>query len=99
MFLEGAYAANTALLVEDTYSTLEGLKNTLEVQALTDARVGKSKAEDFVELRLSTNFGRAVFWKSSAAGDKTRRWRTATVCARIIFRQVDPPRETKRFRN
>lgn len=50
--LEGAYAANSELLVEDTYPTLEGLKQTLEVQVLTDARAAKYKAEDFVELRF-----------------------------------------------
>ena len=42
--LEGAYAANTSLLVEDTYPTLEGLKTTLEVQALTDAESGQSQS-------------------------------------------------------
>lgn len=50
--LEGAYTANRELLVDDTYPTVEGLKNTLEVQALTDARVAKVKAEDFVDLRF-----------------------------------------------
>ena len=50
--LEGAYAANYEFLVEDTYPTLEGLKQTLEVQALTDPRAGKAKPEDFVELRF-----------------------------------------------
>jgi hypothetical protein len=50
--LEGAYAANMDFLVEDTYPTLEGLKQTLEVQALTDPRAAKAKPEDFVELRF-----------------------------------------------
>ncbi|HEY7164983.1 MAG TPA: ABC transporter substrate-binding protein [Candidatus Binatia bacterium] len=50
--LEGAYAANVEFLVEDTYPTLEGLKQTLEVQALTDPRAAKAKPEDFVELRF-----------------------------------------------
>jgi ABC-type nitrate/sulfonate/bicarbonate transport system substrate-binding protein len=59
--LEGAYAANTALLVEDTYPTLEGLKNTLEVQALTDARAGKAKVEDFVELRFVDELRKSGF--------------------------------------
>jgi NitT/TauT family transport system substrate-binding protein len=59
--LEGAYAANTALLVEDTYPTLEGLKNTLEIQALTDGRAGKAKAEDFVELRFVDELRKSGF--------------------------------------
>ena len=50
--LEGAYAANYEFLVEDTYPTLEGLKQTLEVQALTDPRAARAKAEDFVDLRF-----------------------------------------------
>jgi NitT/TauT family transport system substrate-binding protein len=59
--LEGAYAANTALLVEDTYPTLEGLKATLEIQALTDARAAKAKAEDFVELRFVDELRKSGF--------------------------------------
>ena len=59
--LEGAYAANSALLVEDTYPTLEGLKNTLEVQALTDSRAGKAKADDFVELRFVDELRKSGF--------------------------------------
>jgi NitT/TauT family transport system substrate-binding protein len=59
--LEGAYAANTALLVEDTYPTLEGLKGTLEVQAVTDPRAAKAKAEDFVELRFVDEMRKSGF--------------------------------------
>jgi NitT/TauT family transport system substrate-binding protein len=59
--LEGAYAANTALLVEDTYPTMEGLKNTLEVQGLTDPRAGKAKADDFVELRFVEELRKSGF--------------------------------------
>jgi hypothetical protein len=59
--LEGAYAANTLLLVEDTYPTLEGLKTTLEVQALTDARATKAKVEDFVELRFVDEMRKSGF--------------------------------------
>jgi NitT/TauT family transport system substrate-binding protein len=50
--LEAAYGANVEFLVEDTYPTLEGLKQTLEIQALTDPRAAKAKAEDFVDLRF-----------------------------------------------
>lgn len=59
--LEGAYAANSALLVEDTYPTLDGLKNTLDVQALTDPRAAKFKAEDMVELRFVDEMRRSGF--------------------------------------
>jgi len=50
--LDGAYAANAELLVDDGYPTLEGLKQTLDIQALTDPRAAKAKVEDFVELRF-----------------------------------------------
>ena len=50
--LEGAYAANAELLVDDGYPTLEGLKQTLDIQALTDPRAAKAKVEDFVDLRF-----------------------------------------------
>lgn len=59
--LEGAYAANSELLVEDTYPTLDGLKNTLDVQALTDPRAAKFKAEDMVELRFVDEMRRSGF--------------------------------------
>lgn len=50
--LEGAYASNAELLVDDGYPTLEGLKLTLDIQALTDPRAAKAAAEDFVDLRF-----------------------------------------------
>ena len=50
--LEGAYAAYDEMLVEDTYPTLEGLKNTLEVQASFDPKAANAKVEDLVELRF-----------------------------------------------
>jgi NitT/TauT family transport system substrate-binding protein len=59
--VEGAYASNRELLVEDTYPTIEGLKNTLEVQALTDARTAKFKAEDFVDLRFVDEMRKSGF--------------------------------------
>ena len=48
--LEGSYSAYRDLLVEDLYPTMEGIRNTLEVQASFDAT--KAKAEDFVDLRF-----------------------------------------------
>jgi NitT/TauT family transport system substrate-binding protein len=59
--LEGAHAANSELLVEDTYPTLEGLKTTLDVQAATDQRAAKFKAEDMVELRFVDELRKSGF--------------------------------------
>jgi ABC-type nitrate/sulfonate/bicarbonate transport system substrate-binding protein len=50
--LEGTYAAYRELLVEDVYPTMEGLKNTLEIQATFDPKATKAKVEDFVDLRF-----------------------------------------------
>ena len=59
--LEGAYAANRELLVEDTYPTLEGLKNTLELQATFDPKAAKAKVEDFVDLRFVEEMKKSGF--------------------------------------
>ena len=59
--LDAAYAANVEFLVEDTYPTLEGLRQTLGIQALTDPRATKAKAEDFVELRFVDEMKKAGF--------------------------------------
>ena len=59
--LEAAHTANSALLIEDTYPTLEGLKQTLAVQAITDPRAAKAKAEDFVELRFVDEMRKSGF--------------------------------------
>ena len=50
--LEGTYAAYRELMVEDLYPTVEGLKNTLEIQATFDPKAGKAKVDDFVDLRF-----------------------------------------------
>lgn len=50
--LEEIYVSYSDLLVEDTYPTVEGLKNTLEIQASLDPRAVKAKVEDFVDLRF-----------------------------------------------
>lgn len=50
-FLAAVWEAQGKLLVEDTYPTLEGLRNTLEIQATLDPKAAKAKAEDFVELQ------------------------------------------------
>ncbi|HEU5462900.1 MAG TPA: ABC transporter substrate-binding protein [Candidatus Binatia bacterium] len=59
--LEGAHTANSELLVEDTYPTIEGLRQTLEVQALTDPRAAKARAEDLVELRFVNELRKSGF--------------------------------------
>jgi NitT/TauT family transport system substrate-binding protein len=59
--LEGAHTANSELLVNDTYPTVEGLKQTLEVQALTDPRAAKVKAEEMVELRFVDELRKSGF--------------------------------------
>jgi ABC-type nitrate/sulfonate/bicarbonate transport system substrate-binding protein len=50
--LEGSWVAYQDLLVGDTYPTLEGLNDTLAVQANWDPKAGKVKADDFVDLRF-----------------------------------------------
>jgi hypothetical protein len=49
------------LLIDDTYPTLDGLKQTLDVQALTDPRAAKFKAEDMVELRFVDELRKSGF--------------------------------------
>jgi hypothetical protein len=50
--LEGSWGAYKELLEDDTYPTLEGLNDTLAVQANWDPKAAKAKAEDFVDLRF-----------------------------------------------
>jgi NitT/TauT family transport system substrate-binding protein len=50
--LEGTFEAYKELFVEDGHPTIEGLKNTLEVQASWDAKAAKAKVKDFVDLRF-----------------------------------------------
>ncbi len=59
--LEESYTANHELLVDDSYPTLEGLKNTLEIQALSDPKAAKAKVEDFVELRFVDELRKSGF--------------------------------------
>ncbi|MBI4487863.1 MAG: ABC transporter substrate-binding protein [Deltaproteobacteria bacterium] len=59
--LEGAFAAESRLYVEDTYPTLEGLKNTLEVQASWDPKASKARVEDFVDLRFVDELKKSGF--------------------------------------
>jgi ABC-type nitrate/sulfonate/bicarbonate transport system substrate-binding protein len=51
-FFEEVYDSNLGVLVDDTYPTLEGLKNILEIQATLDPKAAHAKPEDFVDLRF-----------------------------------------------
>lgn len=59
--LEGAYTAYSELYVEDTHPTLEGLQNSLEVQAEFDPKAAGAKAEDFVDLRFVNEIKKSGF--------------------------------------
>lgn len=50
--LEEAHTAYVNLLVNDTFPTLEGLRNTLEIQATFDPKAAKAQPEDFVDMRF-----------------------------------------------
>jgi len=66
--LEGTYAAYRELLVEDVYPTLEGLKNTLEIQASFDPKAAKAKVEDFVDVRFVDELRKTGFIDSLQPG-------------------------------
>jgi NitT/TauT family transport system substrate-binding protein len=53
--LEGSWLAYKDLLEEATFPTLEGLNDTLAVQASWDPKAAKAKADDFVDLRFVKN--------------------------------------------
>jgi NitT/TauT family transport system substrate-binding protein len=59
--LEGAYDAYQELFVEDTYPTVEGLKNTLEVQSSWDPKAANAKVDDFVDLRFVDELKKSGF--------------------------------------
>lgn len=60
-FFEAAYEANVGVLVEDTYPTIEGLRNILEIQAGLDPKAAKAKPEDFVDLRFVDELKKSRF--------------------------------------
>ena len=60
-FFEAVYDSSREVLVEDTHPTLEGLKNTLEIQASLDPKAAKAKAEDFVDLRFVDELKKSGF--------------------------------------
>lgn len=53
--LEGSWAAYSELLEEDLHPTLEGLSETLAVQASWDPKAANAKAQDIVDLRFVEN--------------------------------------------
>jgi ABC-type nitrate/sulfonate/bicarbonate transport system substrate-binding protein len=68
--LEGSWVAYKDLLVDDTYPTLEGLNDTLAVQASWDPKAAKAKAEEFVDLRFVEKLKKSGFLDKLQAGDK-----------------------------
>lgn len=59
--LEAAHSFYTKVLAEDTYPTLEGLRNTLEIQASWDPKAARAKVEGFVELRFVDELKKSGF--------------------------------------
>jgi hypothetical protein len=68
--LEGSWVAYKDLLVEDTYPTLEGLNDTLAVQANWDPKAAKAKAEDFVDLHFVEKLKKSGFLEKLYRGEK-----------------------------
>jgi NitT/TauT family transport system substrate-binding protein len=60
--LEGSWAAYTELLQEDLHPTLEGLSDTLAVQATWDPKAAKASAKDVVDLRFVDNLKKSGFF-------------------------------------
>jgi NitT/TauT family transport system substrate-binding protein len=68
--LEGSWAAYKELLEEDTYPTLEGLNDTLAVQANWDPKAAKTKAQDYVDLRFVEQLKKSGFLETLYGGQK-----------------------------
>jgi NitT/TauT family transport system substrate-binding protein len=60
--LEGSWDAYAELLEEDLHPTLEGLSDTLAVQAAWDPKAATAKAQDIVDLRFVENLKRRGFF-------------------------------------
>src|SRR5262249_33197060 len=90
------YVAYRELLVEDVYPTLEGLKNTLEIQASFDPNAAKGKVEDFVDTRFvdelrKSGFVDLLYNRARARWDKQSnndRMRCKMPHARALFDQI-----------
>lgn len=59
--LNKAYEAYRDLLVDDTYPTIEGLKNILDIQADIDPKAAKAKPEDVLDLRFVDDLKKSGF--------------------------------------
>ena len=68
--LEWGYDSFNKLPVEDTYPTLEGIKNILEIQARIDPKAAMARPEDFVDFAFSTSSRKAATSISFTAGAK-----------------------------
>ncbi len=66
--LEGSWSAYNELLQEDTHPTLEGLNDTLAVQANWDPKAATAKAENFVDLRFVKKLKQSGFLENLYAG-------------------------------
>lgn len=60
--LEGSWVAYKDLLKEDTQPTIEGLRDTLAVQASWDSKAAHAQAEDFVDPRFVDNLKASGFF-------------------------------------
>lgn len=69
--LEGSWVAYSELLEEDMRPTLEGLSDTLAVQASWDPKAGSAKPEDFVDLRFVNNLKTSGFLAKLYGADTT----------------------------
>jgi NitT/TauT family transport system substrate-binding protein len=59
--LNKAYEAYRDLLVDDTYPTIEGLRNILDIQAEIDPKAAKAKPEDVLDLRFVDDLKKSGF--------------------------------------
>jgi NitT/TauT family transport system substrate-binding protein len=69
--LEGSWAAYAELLEEDLQPTLEGLQDTLAVQASWDPKAASAKATDFVDLRFVNDLQKSGFLANLYGSDIT----------------------------
>jgi NitT/TauT family transport system substrate-binding protein len=67
--LEGSWEAYAELLEEDLQPTLEGLRDTLAVQAAWDPKAAKAVVQDFVDLRFVNNLKSSGFFAKLYGSD------------------------------
>ena len=71
--LEGTWEAYSELLQEDTRPTMEGLQDTLAVQAAWDPKAANANAEDFVDLRFVNDLQKSGFLAKLYGGKELSR--------------------------